>query len=369
MNSKVGLLSTQFTINYGAVLQAYSLFKNVEKINNGNVEVIDYRPDHPRYGHQEIYGFNSLKNIIFSSSKILNIKYRANRKNKKNGFKNFIDNEIKFTKKQYSSNVELHDEQFDFDTIITGSDQVWNPRVIKDSSFYLDFVNDGINKVSYAASIGDELCDNDLFKLCESIKSFKKVSLREPLQIDIISSNINNEVSVNIDPVFLTDKEDWKELSKKSKLSIHEDYILIYEVNSPDNFRSYVDYLKKKSDIKVIELSTRSIPKYLNVDNIGDASPYDFLYLFSNAKYVLTSSFHGVAFSSLLNIPFSCALGSTRGSRQKNILSKLKLQDCIVTNTEELESNIKNSYNWDDVNNRIEIIKRDSIQYINEALS
>ena len=42
----------------------------------------------------------------------------------------------------------------DFDVCICGSDQVWNPEITTLEPYYLDFGNNNVGKVSYAASFG-----------------------------------------------------------------------------------------------------------------------------------------------------------------------------------------------------------------------
>ncbi|WP_210442902.1 polysaccharide pyruvyl transferase family protein [Vibrio crassostreae] len=371
MKNKIGIVSTQFTINYGAVLQAYSLYKLVDKINNGNVEIIDYCPEGDRYGHVENYSFSSFKSTIVSLATLFNINYKHGRKNKKLGFSKFVSDEFVMTKSKYKTNEELKNANFDYNVCITGSDQVWNPRVINDDSFYLNFLKSNVRKVSYAASIGDELDGEGLKILSQHIKDFHEVSLREPIQVEEIKELIEKDVAVNIDPVFLTSRHDWIELSKKSTLSKDNlgDYILVYEVNSPSNFKKYVESLKSKYSCKVIEVSTRPIPKYRGVENIPNASPYDFLYLISNAKFVMTSSFHGVAFSCLLNIPFSTALGNTRSGRQVNILNMFGLEHCIISNEKELYNNYDSNFDWTYVNECIENLNNESNNYLTRAIN
>lgn len=367
---KIGLLSTQFTINYGAVLQAYSLFKKLEKIKTSDVCVIDYSPQGSRYGHYESYIFATPKDFILSVLKIINLKYRFSRKRKKQFFEKFVDHEFKLTKNKYYDNNQLKNAEFDLDIAIVGSDQVWNPKVIDDTSFYLDFIDDKKTiKSSYAASLGDELSPNELDIMVKKIKDYKAISLREPIQVELIKSKLQKEIDTLIDPVFLSSKDEWENLSKKSFIKLPKPYILIYEVNSPPNFAKYIEHLRKNINLDIIEISTRPFPKYKGVKTISYASPYDFLNLFSNAEFVITSSFHGVAFSSIFNKKFKCALNNERSFRQRHLLKSLSLESCEISNTSHLSSIDDIDIDWDNVNKNINNMVKESENYLNNVVN
>jgi len=366
---EIGLLSTQFTINYGAVLQAYSLFNTLRKLDDTKITTIDYAPQGARYGHYEAYSFQNLKSCVLSTLKFFNLGYRSSKAEKKASFQLFVKQEFSLTSKTYYTNSELLDANFLFDLAIVGSDQVWNPKVINDPSFYLNFINaQEAVKSSYAASLGGELSPGELTNLVEHLSDFTRISFREPIQVDEIQQKTEKSIDVLVDPVFLTPKDEWLELAKKSELDLNAPFILIYEVNSPPNFKEYVDHIKKHTQLKIIEISTRPFSKYPGVQTISNAGPYDFLKLFSQAEYVFTSSFHGVAFSSILNKPFSCVLNVERSTRQRHLLSQLKISSCEVNSLNELSANLDKKYNWNTVNENIATLQQASNIYINELL-
>ena len=69
--NKVGLISTHFAINYGAVLQAYALRKVIENIGY-DCEIIDYNPNSRLDGNMNVFKFNNLRNSIYSVLLFLN---------------------------------------------------------------------------------------------------------------------------------------------------------------------------------------------------------------------------------------------------------------------------------------------------------
>lgn len=363
---KVGLISTQFAINYGAVLQALSLYKTLSKFYD--VEVVHYYPTGARYGHYDSYSFKGIKNIILSLCKIFNFKYRANATKKRVNFLKFLNKEFRLTNVKFSSYQELKEAEHKYDVFFVGSDQVWNRRVIDDDTFYLKFVNNqSISKVSYAASIGDTLDEELLQRLANDIEDFERISLREETQSKELSQLVNKNVSVLIDPVFLSTKNEWEQIAVSSTLVLDEPYILVYEVNSPPSFSDYVKKLKQLFNLKVIEISNRPLPKSFSNKRIGYAGPDDYTKLFLNAEFVLTSSFHGVAFSCLFNKNFACALSSERSIRQKNLLENLGLKSRQANKVEDLKSIYGSSIDWSSVNNEIENLRAAGFQYIEEV--
>ena len=52
---------------------------------------------------------------------------------------------------------------------ITGSDQVWNPAIVYSPAYFLDFGNERMKRISYAASFGQEKILKDMKKKLESI--------------------------------------------------------------------------------------------------------------------------------------------------------------------------------------------------------
>ncbi len=252
---------------------------------------------------------------------------------------------------------------------MVGSDQVWNPRVIDDSAFLLDFLdNNSTVKISYAASIGDALSKEEKSYLLDHLAQFKHVSFRESIQLDDFVKNLSS-VSVNVDPVFLTSSAEWLELAAKGGVEVpNEDYIVVYEVNSPPGFARYLHTLRQVTDKKIVVIATRPIPKYLGVQTYSSCSPYDFLRLVSKSSFVLTSSFHGVAFSCLLNKDFITVLSAKKSGRQKELLHNLGLSSRIIQEEDAVGQAFSTPINWGAVNQKIGELSQESRTLLREVL-
>ncbi len=127
---RIGILTYHNAVNYGAVLQAYALQESLEKMNNVDAVVINYRSPavDSQYQFAGYKGSGSLKKFLLSNvTAFLRMK-------KKRIFEEFVSSKLKCTGKMCcvsDRNLE------NIDAIIVGSDQVWNPSCSKGDSTYL----------------------------------------------------------------------------------------------------------------------------------------------------------------------------------------------------------------------------------------
>ena len=134
MTSKTGILTFQNTINYGAVLQAYSLQQFLLSLGL-STEVINYFNDEVtrRESIKRLKDLKTIKQIIkyFLSMKSM--------KRKRKKIDDFCKSHIINKQKKYFQGDLLND----FDNIIVGSDQVWNCLLTgNDYTYFLkDFNN------------------------------------------------------------------------------------------------------------------------------------------------------------------------------------------------------------------------------------
>lgn len=87
-----------------------------------------------------------------------------------------------------------------------------------------------------------------------------------------------SNVSVVLDPVFLLDKSEWKQLSLKGNLYglSHESYVLVYDfLGNDDNMISFVKAYAKEKSLKIVSINDFSERGYADI-NINNAGPLDF---------------------------------------------------------------------------------------------
>lgn len=292
--------------NYGAVLQAYALQKFLE--NNFKFETfcLDY---YPEYLKAKIFEIKKSENILLSILRNIITSYSRIKRKKK--FDDFIENKIKIIKYN-KSNTE------DNNIYIVGSDQIWNEDITDnklDPVYFLDFTKSK-HKYSYAASIGKN--NADYLAIINKLKNFKYVGVREEKSKLILTANGYKNVIHTIDPVFLLEKQEYEKISIYPSF---KDYILIYTLETTDKVRKKITLLKKTHHgIKTVSIGT--FKNIYNTDkHYSSIGPEEYLGLIQNARFIITNSFHAIAFGiifqkNLIYIP----LKNGRGERIENLL-------------------------------------------------
>ncbi|MGD6735123.1 polysaccharide pyruvyl transferase family protein [Photobacterium leiognathi subsp. mandapamensis] len=242
---KIGIITYHCVDNYGAVLQAYSLLDTTKKLSNMDVEIIDYRPTEITKN----YSFSIVpknRSVVKLFSNLLSYPFK---KIKNNKFKKFTTDFIKLSNS--SENISWQE----YDYIITGSDQVWNPSITRLAPYYLNFPDLKSKKISYAASIGkDVLSSDEINYLTESIQFVDNISVREESAVSIVKNIYPNKNVVQVlDPVFLKSKAEWLNvLPKKQRFS---DYILIYIMEYNMDLFKLAEKLAKQKNKKILIIS------------------------------------------------------------------------------------------------------------------
>lgn len=192
-----------------------------------------------------------------------------------------------------------------FHGFIAGSDQIWSPKkpFIK-KEYYLRFAPKN-KRIAYAPSFGVDIIpkyNKGIMK--KYINDFNSISVREEEGRKILKDLLEKDIPVVLDPTLLIDKEDWIS-TINSKLLINEEYIFCYFLDEPSSIA--VEYIKKyakNNKVKIIYLMNNFNWNEICEAKFYEGDPLDFVRGIMGAKMVFTDSFHSVAFSLNLNVPF-----------------------------------------------------------------
>lgn len=330
MQKKIGILTFHHVPNYGAVLQAYALKTYLEETSKRSVSVIDYRG----CGNGSEFDPSSVfENYCKSSSplktlvkKVLYYVKLAPDYRKK--FKKFQDFRNEFLSMDSTENFE------EYDMLFYGSDQIWNPEITNgyDEMLFARFPNsDRIKNIAYSASCGDlaviEKYGASTFLDC--LKGFDAISVREKSLQQFLTAN-SIESLETIDPSFLIGREQYcKALNIKAEP--HEKYIFVYELHNNELLEKIAKTVAEKLNCKIITIYGNINYSRHDRQNIFDAGPIEFIKYIAEAEYVLTNSFHGMAFSLIFNKNFNIVLPPSRTSRITDFLDRINLGNRIIT--------------------------------------
>ncbi len=379
---KVGILTLyESNYNYGGILQAYALRKKIENLGY-DCKVISYNSSYnPIYPN----AFFQLKQYsFFDACKKISEKIKVKIGNKKfyKLYYKRIDKIKKFKNEMIPHTEKYNDEMLkticsNFDYIISGSDQVWNPNCGR-LGYLQMFGHGGIKKISYAASISrNALTKRDEEVMIPAISDFDYISVREETAKNLLKDKIDKEINVTIDPTLLLNKAEWEEISED--LNIDGEYVLCYFFSNSINYRKKIFEYCSENNLKMVYIPFAK-QEYNDSDlkGIGEkiefASPNNFIALFKNAKYVFTDSFHGTVFSILFEKNFITLLREknnnvSMNSRLIDLLTKLKLENKIFSeinldSVKEIESKI----DYLEVENLLEIYRRKSLEFLENSL-
>lgn len=352
---KVGIMTFCYEHNYGAVLQSLALFKNLENLNL-DVEVL-------RYITKEGIN-NDLQLLNFEKGRIFKQLITAPLNWKKfNNFKKFIDDNIKISHE--INNVEcLKKYVKKFNALVTGSDQVWNDDITKESKdvFFLKEISNKNTKLySYAASFGKENLSKEMLNyIKKTLIGYRFISVREQSGVEIIKQCGIDSLCV-VDPTLLLSAKEWNKYEKEYDLK--EDYILVYTMEKNISIVNIANYVSNKMGLKIVHFR-----KEKNFDcelkKAVNAGPGEFLTLFKNAKYVITNSFHGLVFSLIYNKEFISIPHNSRNTRQENLLDIVDLKNRMVSSIEEYKKIENEKINYKCVNDRLNKKIEESKDYI-----
>lgn len=368
---KIGTITFHGAQNFGSVLQTYALQEFVKELCNESGQdcfynVINYRTIFQKSFYSIYKPVNNPKNLVknavaFFNSSALKIKNRK--------FEDFLIKYINLTE-EISEAYELEKFSSAFDYYISGSDQIWNVRSADfESAYFLDFVKVG-KKISYATSFGPLKIDWNLYdkdNYSSLLSEYSNISVRETGSAENVALLISKDCEINVDPTFLLKKEQWQKIQSNANYK-NGKYILLYCLEPSKEQLNMAKAISKKLNLPIL------ITRYNNKNDIingfvkkYDSGPLDFLSYIDNAALVLSSSFHGTAFSMIYNKPFYVFNGMN-DSRISSILKRSALEDRTIEKYDDIDKINLEKIDFSVVNEVIDNEREKSRKYLIDAL-
>ena len=330
----VGIMTVHQSVNCGASLQAYALYRTIEELG-ATPTIINYCPKYfmSYMDDSRIEERRSLRGRIKTA--LIGDRLTATR----DQFLSFGNTNYPRMTKRVNAANSLNHFASEFDCIVCGSDQIWNPPHVKyDDSWMLDFAKQSDTVlVSYAASIGkDHLSDKDMRWLAEGMLNFDHIGIREESGVKI-AEDLGFHATHCVDPTLLRTKEEWKgQLSVHSGRRVPNKFIFYYPIEENNIESSLLFQLKKMTGLKCVALTDSfRKPKYADIQ-ISGFSPRDFLDLVHGSTVVFTNSFHGLVFSLIFGKTLVSYKNETKNSRLESMFRSLRLDDYQVSSVEDL---------------------------------
>lgn len=351
---RIGILTFQRAINYGAVLQAYALQQTLRSFGH-DVWIIDYRQ--PRVERTDrrtflngdklrlLKGFHLRSLWNYDKDKSLILDRRAR-------FDEFLKKYLCLTESCGPNSIP------DFDIYIIGSDQVWNSSICEglDPVFWGNFKRpDNSLVISYAASSSvSDLKKQNHFELQSFLETFSSISVREKETCDFLNRNFTLKKSAItvLDPTLLAKKEIWDSFDNDKFKGLN--YVLFFGARTCPE---YPAVLKEKAFSLAKQYGCG-----LKCIDFNEDSPVDFVNKFRYAKAVVTSSFHGVAFSLVFNrLLYAVKYGDEQDARYVNVLKSVGANDMLVDLRQEVSPH---NFDYQVINKTLNELRSSSIDFL-----
>ena len=348
--------------NYGAMLQTYALQKVLEK--KYETKIIDYYCDDVFKNYALLQSPKSIKAFLISLIKLPFYYCR---------YKNFLQfrEQLKFTKK-YKNINELKEAPPLANAYIVGSDQVWNPVLTKgfNEAYFLHFGEKKAKKIAYAASCGKaEFVSENKDEFKKNISDFSAISVREKNIEQPIQNIFSKKVFTLLDPSLLLKKEEWLKLRIPKRI-IKEKFIFAYSVgNANDLYYEVVNELARRTGYLIVffERTDKEKRFHFKKKSCYSCGPSQFISLMEDAEFVITTSFHGLALSTVLNKKIFITL-STYPDRLLTLVNNFGLQNRIISDINKLEDVFNQEIDWNRVNKKLESARKSSLKWLFDSI-
>lgn len=357
---RIGILTWHKALNHGAILQAYSSQKVLERISD-KVVILDYNRkvvDKRSYSEKIRHIFH----LITSGEIFIRKKIKSFDKEKRLILDKFITDEL---------NTGAVWNKEETDAVMIGSDMVFNIK--QGYCPYMYGIGVKSKKIfSYAACSG-----GTVIQTCKSfgvtdevrkaLRKFYGISCRDITTTEFVKELTGRQdIIENIDPVllygFLVERKLWNTGKwEKNK------YILIYayheNMNSSEEIRE-IKKISKKTDCKIVSVGYFHSWADINVN----ADPKEFIELFSNASYVITDTFHGTVFSLIFERNFVSIIRNN-AFKLEYLLKQCHMENRIARKNSEIYSKLYNKPQYELYNKWISQERERSTEYLTRMVN
>lgn len=370
---KIGIITFHYSVNYGAVLQAYALSCYLTSMGH-KPSFINYVPKEVGEGEGKSM-HRSLKASLMDVYITVMARYSDHKL--KGKFDSFLREYLSVGDWEYHSIDELKKSPPEFDVYVCGSDQIWNPHEKTfDPASFLMFGDKNIRRISYAASFGTPVIAEHLqSELRVNLSGLDHISVRESSGVEIVKKASQRDSVRVLDPTLLLDKYPCSALPKYAKGK----YVFVYRLQQNHSLtKSLTSVIKQVSTHlgeRVINASPHRYRFFLETGRSVYPAPSEWVGLMEHALFVVTNSFHGTVFAIVNQKPFISfprVNEAGQNGRMQELLSELGLEDRFITpdNAGEstLDSLVDQKIDWESVQLKLGLLRKESHSFLAEAL-
>ena len=259
---------------------------------------------------------------------------------------------------------------------VVGSDQTWSIENCDKNAFYfLPWVKSKC-KYAYAPSLGTiSISDVHHQILTKYLPSFRYLSCREKTNCAALSACLHKPVEPVLDPTMLISADDWRQFAVSTS-NLPKRYILAYILGTKSCISDFAERLSLQTGLPVYYVLT--CPTYLHKPNVlRDMSPQQWVYAIDHAAYVVTDSFHGSLFCINLNTNFYAFAKRPQdvwhvlndNDRIMELLQTFGLTDRFVNDEDVRHGNVlTNDMDYSEANRIVSELRQLSLNYLQKIV-
>lgn len=355
---KIGVLTLPTLTNYGGILQAYALVYTLRKLGYDSWLI------NRRWNSEHNNLLHKIKKVFYHQIVI--------RK-----FDKFVEKYIVPRTSEIDTRAKMDSIRKEgFEGYVVGSDQVWRIKNVRgaDYNFFLDFTrDDAVKRISYAASFGVDYWDDNqdasksIKEVTPLLKKFDAISVREDSGVRICKDVFGVSATHVLDPTLLINKDEYIANFKLNNVS--KKYLAVYIL---DMTHEKAEIISKISEELQLPVKYINRPKKvlgwvpMSISEIVKPGVKQWMQSILEAQFVLTDSFHGMAFSIIFEKQFLVIGNERRGlTRFTSLLNSLDFKQCIIpTDSHALTSCLAKSINYNDVIQKKCMLQSNAIKFL-----
>ena len=286
--------------NYGSVLQTYAT-DYILRQSGAEVQILDYIPKRVTYRgflRRQLSRWWRIPLIPLSS-----LSFVFSRRI----YQGFLKRHCRLSPPYYclddiKRNIPLAD------VYVTGSDQVWNSICNGgiDEMYFFSYLPAGSRIISFASSFGrEELPVQEQYAVRKFLHRYNRLSVRERSAKALLENMGFANVEWLLDPTLLLDKDIWYRQLIRHRVIKHP-YLVVYTPYDAASKEVIYRTARKIARVRRLKIITFSsvLPELRADRSLSFAGPVTFLSVMYYADCVVTTSFHGTAFSINFNRQF-----------------------------------------------------------------
>lgn len=343
---KIGLITVNFA-DYGSYYHAAALYKKFEELGY-ECEFVN-----------ECLRYKKSKKLMMSDFVCRTfpgfVKFAVS--NRVTAFRtyNILKNDLKLfeTSPRFESFSEISDR---YDAVVIGSDELWsctNPNML----FIPEYYGEGISSphISYATS-GITLknpTDEQVQLIKRGLSTFSSLGVRDEITKTWVKELTGLDSCVVLDPTLLNP---YFRIESPKK----QDYIAVYGEHFAEEHKKAISTYANENDLQLLAIAW----KHDWCDTFLDAKcAEDVQTAFANARYAMSSTFHGTIFSIVQHTDFTSFTSELRGEKVKALLSQLGLSDRLY-----IDDINKEPVDFEKVEETLSGLRTKSEEYLDRSL-